>query len=149
MSDEPTGVAQVIGAPLAAGLLYMDGLGGLRGWQWLFIIEGLVTSIYGILLKVRPLPGFPAAEGALCWHGPFQAAISWSLPCGTKHQILTEAAWSQGIMCEHAPHLVLRSPEFSCIFTLASRHGLLSYGHPHCHVDLVFGMIPAKTNSAE
>ena len=28
---------QVIGAPLAAGLLYLDGRGGLRGWQWIFI----------------------------------------------------------------------------------------------------------------
>lgn len=45
--------AQVIGAPLAAGILYMDGLGGLRGWQWLFILEGSLTAIYGVLLKVR------------------------------------------------------------------------------------------------
>ena len=44
---------QVIGAPLAAGILYMDGLGGLRGWQWLFILEGAVTAIYGVVLKVR------------------------------------------------------------------------------------------------
>ncbi len=43
---------QVIGAPLAAALLYMDGLGHLRGWQWLFIIEGCLTSIYGVILKV-------------------------------------------------------------------------------------------------
>ncbi|CAL5224155.1 g6792 [Coccomyxa viridis] len=51
-----TALSNVIGAPLAAGLLYMDGLGGLRGWQWLFIIEGLVTSIYGILLKFLLTP---------------------------------------------------------------------------------------------
>jgi hypothetical protein len=25
---------QVIGAPLAAGFLYMDGLANLAGWQW-------------------------------------------------------------------------------------------------------------------
>ena len=29
--------AQIIGAPLAAGLLYLDGRGGLHGWQWIFI----------------------------------------------------------------------------------------------------------------
>ena len=28
---------QIIGAPLAAGLLYLDGRGGLHGWQWIFI----------------------------------------------------------------------------------------------------------------
>ena len=47
---------QIIGAPLAAGLLYMNGVAGLRGWQWLFIIEGCLTTIYGVILKVR-LPG--------------------------------------------------------------------------------------------
>ena len=46
---------QIIGAPLAAGLLYMNGLAGLRGWQWLFIIEGCLTIIYGVILRVRPL----------------------------------------------------------------------------------------------
>ena len=47
---------QIIGAPLAAGLLYMNGVAGLRGWQWLFIIEGCLTIIYGVILRVR-LPG--------------------------------------------------------------------------------------------
>ncbi len=45
---------QIIGAPIAAGILFMDGVGGLRGWQWLFILEGSITAIYGIVLKVRP-----------------------------------------------------------------------------------------------
>ncbi len=65
---------QVIGAPLAAGILYMDGVGGLRGWQWLFILEGCITAIYGIILKVRPLTPFsdtlPAVQGCplACYH---------------------------------------------------------------------------------
>lgn len=33
--------AVVIGGPLSAALLSLDGLAGLRGWQWLFLIEGL------------------------------------------------------------------------------------------------------------
>lgn len=33
-------VSQVLGSPLAAGLMALDGHGGLRGWQWLFMIEG-------------------------------------------------------------------------------------------------------------
>ena len=36
-----TAMAGVIGAPLSSALLRMDGVGGLHGWQWLFIIEGL------------------------------------------------------------------------------------------------------------
>jgi MFS family permease len=55
-----TGLAQVIGAPLAAGILWMDGALGLRGWQWLFIVEGLTTVAFGVALRLL-LPPSPAA----------------------------------------------------------------------------------------
>ena len=32
-----TSLAGLLGAPLAAGLLLLDGVCGLRGWQWLFL----------------------------------------------------------------------------------------------------------------
>lgn len=34
-------LANIIGAPLGGLLLTMDGVGGLHGWQWMFLIEGL------------------------------------------------------------------------------------------------------------
>ncbi|PRW57891.1 hypothetical protein C2E21_3748 [Chlorella sorokiniana] len=40
-------VAQVIGAPLAAALLQMDGIAGLEAWRWLFIIEGIPAILLG------------------------------------------------------------------------------------------------------
>jgi len=33
---------------LAYGLMHMDGLGGVRGWSWIFIIEGLLTMTVAI-----------------------------------------------------------------------------------------------------
>jgi len=36
-----TAMAGVIGAPISSAILQLDGAGGLHGWQWLFIIEGL------------------------------------------------------------------------------------------------------------
>ena len=45
---------QVLGAPLAAALLLMEGVGGLHGWQWLFIIEGAATALWGVVLAVSP-----------------------------------------------------------------------------------------------
>ena len=42
---------QVIGAPLAAGLLALDGFLGLHGWQWLFIVEGVPTVAMGLYTR--------------------------------------------------------------------------------------------------
>ncbi|MCE4225275.1 MFS transporter [Methylobacterium sp. C25] len=42
-------VSLAIGAPLSTAILQLDGLMGLKGWQWLFILEGLPTSVFGIL----------------------------------------------------------------------------------------------------
>ena len=43
---------------MAGGLLLMDGALGLRGWQWLFITEGALTCLCGLLLKVGAIPMF-------------------------------------------------------------------------------------------
>ena len=36
-----TAMAGVIGAPISSAILQLHGVGGLHGWQWLFIIEGM------------------------------------------------------------------------------------------------------------
>src|SRR6185295_3885317 len=38
----------VIGGPVSGLVLGMDGVAGLAGWQWLFIIEGLPATLMGI-----------------------------------------------------------------------------------------------------
>lgn len=40
------------GGLLARGLNAMDGLGGLEGWRWIFVIEGLITIVCGIIALV-------------------------------------------------------------------------------------------------
>jgi ACS family tartrate transporter-like MFS transporter len=42
-------VSSVVGGPVSGALLGLDQIGGLSGWQWMFIIEGLPTVILGIL----------------------------------------------------------------------------------------------------
>lgn len=39
--------ASFIGSPISAALLQMDGVAGLRGWHWLFILEGIPTVLLG------------------------------------------------------------------------------------------------------
>lgn len=34
---------------LAAGIAQMDGVGGQEGWRWIFLLEGLVTVILGVM----------------------------------------------------------------------------------------------------
>lgn len=42
---------QVIGSPIAAGLLALDGVLGLKGWQWLFVVEGIPTILLGFYIS--------------------------------------------------------------------------------------------------
>ena len=42
-------VSTVIGAPISGLLLGLDGMMGLKGWQWLFIIEGIPSVLLGIV----------------------------------------------------------------------------------------------------
>lgn len=42
-------VSIIVGAPISAALLALDGWLGLRGWQWLFLIEGLPAVILGFV----------------------------------------------------------------------------------------------------
>ncbi len=43
-----TSLAGVVGSPLASALLRLDGLRGLSGWQWLFLLEGVPTVLLGV-----------------------------------------------------------------------------------------------------
>ena len=36
-----TAIAGVIGGPISSALLLLDGMAGLHGWQWLFVVEGI------------------------------------------------------------------------------------------------------------
>jgi len=42
-------VAIIVGAPVSEAILKMDGLLGLHGWQWLFVMEGVPAVVLGVL----------------------------------------------------------------------------------------------------
>ena len=42
--------SSVLGGPLSGLLLGMNGMGGLAGWKWLFLLEGLPAVLVGICL---------------------------------------------------------------------------------------------------
>jgi ACS family tartrate transporter-like MFS transporter len=56
-------LANMIGAPLSGWILGLDGALGLRGWQWLFLIEGAPS----ILLAFAVLAVLPNGPGDARW----------------------------------------------------------------------------------
>jgi len=52
-------LSTIIGAPLSAAILAMDGMFGLSGWRWLFLCEGLPAVILAFIV-LRFLPNDPA-----------------------------------------------------------------------------------------
>lgn len=63
-----TAIAGVIGGPLSSALLQADGWLGLRGWQWLFVIEGVPALLLAPVVW-RRLAGGPADAA---WLSPEQ-----------------------------------------------------------------------------
>jgi nitrate/nitrite transporter NarK len=57
-------VAGLIGSPISGAILGMDGVWGLGGWQWIFILEAIPTVVLGILSTVC-LTDKPAVAGWL------------------------------------------------------------------------------------
>lgn len=57
-------MANIIGGPLSTSILEMDGIWGLHGWQWMFILEGLPATFFAFLALML-LPDRPANAGWL------------------------------------------------------------------------------------
>lgn len=71
-----TAIGYLIAGPSSGWILkYMDGLAGYRGWQWLFVVQGLPASVLGVVcylyLKDKPEQAgwlTPAEKAALRNH---------------------------------------------------------------------------------
>ncbi|KFY56718.1 hypothetical protein V497_06055 [Pseudogymnoascus sp. VKM F-4516 (FW-969)] len=63
-------VARVISALLAAGILELRGTGGKPGWFWLFLIEGILTFVIGII-SFFYLPSSPTSTAGVIWRKPW------------------------------------------------------------------------------
>ena len=52
-------IASVVGGPLSGATLELDGVLGLEGWQWLFLVQGLPAIVVGLWV-LRNLPSLPS-----------------------------------------------------------------------------------------
>jgi ACS family tartrate transporter-like MFS transporter len=85
-------IASIVMGAMAGWLLSLDGNAGLRGWQWLFLLQGLPTVLFGLVV-LKYLPDAPAK-------------VAW-LTAPEKDWIHTELAREQALIGEPASHNVL------------------------------------------
>ncbi|EXJ58771.1 hypothetical protein A1O7_06201 [Cladophialophora yegresii CBS 114405] len=59
----------IVGSLVAYGISYMNGLGGLSAWRWVYLLEGLFTILFaGIVFLV--LPDYPKSPRSAKWLTP-------------------------------------------------------------------------------
>src|SRR5207344_1484842 len=63
----------IIGGPISGALLSLNGAGGLAGWQWLFVLEGLPAVVLGFVV-LRVLPEQPSDASVLTGLTPAERA---------------------------------------------------------------------------
>src|SRR5258708_32545670 len=64
-------VSNIVGSPLSGFLLEMDGVFGLRGYKWLFLVEAFPSIVLGVLVFLR----LPKGPREAKWLEPEE--ISW------------------------------------------------------------------------
>lgn len=87
-------VAFIVANPIGGALMKLEGLAGLHGWQWLFVLEGIPTVLLGILIFFV-LPNSPKDA---TWLEPEEAA-----------EITRRAVGGEGIELESRPGAIIRS----------------------------------------
>lgn len=119
-------IAGFVGSPLSGALMQLDGIMGLRGWQWLFLLEGLPAVILGFatfwVLTDRPEQATWLTDEQRTWlthtmneeqgtraghklvHSPWRALGDWKVLAlalayfGTSAGLYTVGIWSPFII---------------------------------------------------
>ena len=78
-------ISTVIGAPLSGLILELDGVFGLKGWQWLFISEGVPTVLLGLVVMFYLTDGPEKAD----WLEPAERA--WLVDRLRRERMVREA----------------------------------------------------------
>jgi D-galactonate transporter len=64
-------IAGIVGSPISGAVLGLSGVGGLAGWQWLFLLEGIPAVLMGfvvlVLLPDRPRQARWLSDAEKAW----------------------------------------------------------------------------------
>ncbi|CAK1365439.1 unnamed protein product [Cercospora beticola] len=136
---------------LASGILQLDGQRGLKGWQWLFLLEGVLTILIGVLMFFC-LPGSPDDPKPLIGSGYMRFTTN-------DREVLTvrlekddpERHFSQGINLRLVWSTVShwrRWPHYVSTFAVFSTWSPLTTYTPSIIMTLGFERVPANALAA-
>ncbi|KAL7917147.1 high-affinity nicotinic acid transporter [Trichoderma austrokoningii] len=103
---------------LAYGISFMDGAGGLAGWRWMFILEGLPIIFCGIYTYFY-LPNYPQIATFLT--SDEKRALLTNLPEDSPTMRGSTWDWNQ-------VKDMLRNPTFVPFLVIWAAHGIGGYG---------------------
>ena len=75
-------LAGAFGGSIAYGVGHMNGVAGMTGWQWLFILEGIPSCVFAVVILIF-LPDWPEAAKFLSTEEKALAADRMK-SCGSK-----------------------------------------------------------------
>ena len=105
-------IASIIGGPLSGIVLGLNGVGGLHGWQWLFLIEGIPA----ILLAFAVLKWLPNGPSVAPWLSPRE-----------KEMVLSKVE-REDATSERNLWAALRNPRLLAIALVAFGNAVALYG---------------------
>ncbi len=99
-------VSGIVGGPLSGALLSLNGVLGLAGWQWLFLVEGIPAILLGVIVLVyltdRPETAHWLSSGEKDWLVSRLAAErdsrSTAHPIGIVSALTNPTIWQLGII---------------------------------------------------
>ncbi|MBV8578413.1 MAG: MFS transporter [Acetobacteraceae bacterium] len=121
-------IAFILGGPLSGLLLEMDGVAGLRGWQWMFMVEGLLATAVGVwawwYLDSKPVEArwlSPSEKEALL------AAVEAEEQARSEHSpaALRAAFTNPRILLFIAIYFLIQMSVYGVVFYLPSQVGQL------------------------
>ncbi len=90
-------ISTALGSPVSAALLQMNGIGGLRGWQWLFILEAVPALILAVVvffyMTDKPEKAAWLKDGERRWLvNAMDEEVAKKRSSGAKHGIISGLA---------------------------------------------------------
>lgn len=111
----------ILGGPISGALLQLDGAMGLAGWQWLFLVEGLLAALVGAIAFFM-LPNGPQEARWLTPAEKLSLQAQLQQEHGTPHHIgLLRALRSGPVLWLGTIYLLIQMSVYGLVFFLPSQ----------------------------